>query len=69
MDKQGPSKLNTTDDVPTTPATNSPEVPAIPAPRTPVHDTDVVVVQLLVKHSSSATTAVAVMFDEAKLMP
>ena len=66
---QVPSKLNTTDDVPTTPATDSPEVPAMPAPRTPVHDTDVVDVQLLVKHSPSAITTVAVMFDEEKLLP
>ena len=69
MAKQEPSKLNTADDVPTSPATVMPEVPVKPAPRTPVHVTDVDVVQLLVEHSPSATTAVAVMLDEEKSMP
>ena len=69
MAKQEPSKLNTADDVPTTLATVINAVPAMPAPRTPVHVTDVDVVQLLVEHSPSATTAVAVMLYEEKSMP
>ena len=42
---------------------------ASPAPRTPMHATDVAVVQLVVLQSASASTAVVVASVRAKLAP
>ena len=64
-----PSKLKVTEDVPTTAATDSPEVPVVPTPRMPMHATDVCVVQLLVEQSAIATKAVTVASAGAKSMP
>ena len=44
-------------------------VPIEPVPRVPMHATDVVVVQLVVKQSARETTAVAEASVEAKFMP
>ena len=44
-------------------------VPIKPVPRVPMHATDVVVVQLVVKQSARETTAVAEASVEAKFMP
>ena len=55
--------------MPTTPATVIPEVPVKPAPRVPMHATDVAVVQLLVEQSATASTAVTVESVGAKSMP
>ena len=67
--KNRPSKLNVTDDVPTTAAADSPEVPVVPTPRMPMHATDVCVVQQLVEQSAIATKAVTVASVEAKSIP
>ena len=64
-----PSKLNTALDVPTTPAALTPVVPVMPAPRVPKHDTDVDVVQLVVAHSASESTADWERSVGAKFMP
>ena len=64
-----PSKLNTTDDVPTTPVTVIMAVPAISAPRMPMHATDVAVVQLLVAQLACANTAVNEAYADIKPMP
>ena len=58
-----------TEDVPTTAATDSPEEPVVPTPRTPMHATDVCVVQLLVEQSAIATKDVTVASVGAKSMP
>lgn len=65
----GPSNVNTALDDPTTPATVSPLVPIRPAPRVPIHATDVVVVQLVVKQSARDITAVGEALVGAKFMP
>ena len=51
------------------PPTLTPAVPASPAPRVPMHDTDVAVVQLAVPQSASATAAVTVVSDTTKFSP
>ena len=60
MCKFTPSKLNTMDDVPTTPAAVIPAVPTSPSPRMPMHAADDAVVQLLVAQSANPSTAVSV---------
>ena len=64
-----PSKLNTADDVPATPTTDSPDVPVDPMPRKPMHATDVAVVQLLVRQLAIATSAVTVALVDPKFKP
>ncbi len=66
---RAPSKLNITDDVPTTPTTVNPAVPTTPMPRMPTHTTDVAAVQLLVAQLARAMLAVCVASAGAKPMP
>ena len=64
-----PSNVNTELDEPTTPATVSPMVPIKPAPRVPMHATDVVVVQLVVEQSARDITATGEASVGAKFVP
>ena len=64
-----PSKLNTTDAVPATPAEVRPAVPTTWVLPTLVHAADVAVIQLLLAQSARANTAVTVASVDAKFMP
>ena len=61
-----PSKLNAEIIVPTIPAV---VIPIVPPAHTPVHATDVAVVQLVVLQSATASTAVCVSFAAPNSMP